>query len=428
MPDTTLLRAAILAGARSHLGAPYAMPPGPGQFDCSWLVATVLDNAGAGLGAGVRTAEQQRRACLPIPRSDLLPGDLVFFKETYDATEAPGPDGLLATHVGFYIGGGRMLDANDARGNVGETDFETAWWRPHFLAAGRPPVLAGAVTPPTGGTVTLPPLPKGIDVASYQRDVDWQAVAASGIAFAFTKFTEDAGSGAYLNPYAASSWKGIKAAGLARGAYHYARPGADDADDEARYFLDRIDAAGGLETGDLLALDIESGSGDLGGWTLEFLRTVERHAGFKPLVYTGAWFSDPHELDRQPALADFGLWLAAYQSQMPAPPAPWPFVAFWQHSSTGRVPGVVGDCDLNVFNGPVDRIRLYGKPGGTVVAPDPPTPIAELAALRKRVGGLETAVYHLADVVVTNAARGARMTEEALAEAKRIREQVASGT
>jgi hypothetical protein len=44
------------------------------------------------------------------------------------------------------------------------------------------------------------------------------------------------------------------------------------------------------------------------------------------------------------------------------------------------------------------------------------------------IAGLRIAVFHLADVVVANTAKGARMTEDALAEAKRIRDQVASGT
>jgi lysozyme len=214
-------------------------------------------------------------------------------------------------------------------------------------------------------------LPWGVDVASYQGYPDWGAVAAAGCAFAFTKVTEDTG---YANPTFPHNWAGIKAAGMMRGAYHFARPGNQDAVAEADFFLDVIDSAGGLEAGDLLALDIESGVGDLGGWALEFLRRCEARCGFKPLCYTGAWFTTAHGFAGHPELAEYGLWVAAYQEQMPAPPAPWELVAFWQHSSSGQVPGIAGDVDLNVFNGPADAIRLYGKPASEPQPEPEPAP------------------------------------------------------
>jgi lysozyme len=236
-------------------------------------------------------------------------------------------------------------------------------------------------------------LPRGIDVSSWQGNPDWAKVAASGIRFAFTKVTEDTG---YVNPTFAHNWAGIRAAGLVRGAYHFARPGTQDADDEARYFLDLVLTQGELETGDMLALDIESGSGDLGPWALEWCRTVEARVGFKPLIYTGRWFTESHDMADDVELAQYGLWLAAYQQQMPAPPAPWDVVAFWQHSSTGRVPGIVGDVDLNVFNGDASRLAFYGKPGAIV---SPPAP-ADLSTL---VG----VAYH-EDGVIIPALEGAR--------------------
>lgn len=219
----------------------------------------------------------------------------------------------------------------------------------------------------------MPDYPLGVDVASYQGYPDWAAVAAAGYAFAFTKVTEDDG---YLNPTFAHNWAGIKAAGMVRGAYHFARPGLHDAATEADYCLANIADVGGLEEGDILALDLEAGSGDLGRWVLDFLHRCEETAGIRPIVYTGAWFSGPHNLAAYPEIGTYGLWLAAYQGQMPAAPAPWQFVAFWQHSDAGRVPGIAGNVDLNVFNGPADHIRLYGKPG---VGPQPepaPSPYA----------------------------------------------------
>lgn len=210
---------------------------------------------------------------------------------------------------------------------------------------------------------TFTGLPQGCDVASYQGNPNWDAVKASGIAFAFSKVTEDTG---YTNPTFRRNWSEMKRVGIIRGAYHFARPEVNDAKGEADYFLDQIDAAGGLQTGDMLALDLEAGAGDLGPWTLAFLRHCEARAGFKPLIYTGTWFSGPHNLAAYPDLGQYGLWLAAYQSTMPAAPPPWTTVAFWQYSDKGQVPGINGDVDLNVFNGDLSRMAFYGKPGAVI--------------------------------------------------------------
>lgn len=213
----------------------------------------------------------------------------------------------------------------------------------------------------------MPEPPRGVDVASYQGYPDWAAVAAAGYTFAITKATEDTG---YVNPTFAHNWAGIKNAGLYRGAYHFARPSINDAVSEADYFVGLVEQHG-IETGDILALDLEAGVGDLGPWVLAFCRRIEERCGFPPIIYTGAWFSGPHNLAAYPEIGNYGLWLAAYQAQMPAPPPPWGTVAFWQYSSSGHVPGIAGDVDVNVFNGPAGRIALYGKPAPAEPVPDP---------------------------------------------------------
>jgi lysozyme len=261
--------------------------------------------------------------------------------------------------------------------NAGERDL-SIWGNPDRLALFlNPPAATENPVPVPEPPIEEPAMPpRGVDVASYQGYPDWHAVAASGIEFAFTKATEDTG---YVNPTFGHNWAGIKSAGIIRGVYHFARPGVRDAVAEADYCLDVVDSFGGFEPGDLFALDLESGSGDLGQWTLDFLRHAELRCGFKPLVYTGAWFSGPHNLGAYPEIGEYGLWLAAYQSEMPAPPAPWDTVAFWQYSSSGQVPGISGDVDMNVFNGPADRIALYGKPGETPAPVPEPVPPSEYA-------------------------------------------------
>jgi lysozyme len=237
------------------------------------------------------------------------------------------------------------------------------WWSDAYDIEHNPDRHALFMEPPTVAEPEEPtmPLPRGIDVASYQGYPDWQAVAADGYDFAITKITEDDG---YTNPTFAHNWAGIKAAGMVRGAYHFARPEGTDAVREADYFVGLVEQHG-IETGDILALDLEAGAGDLGPWVLAFCHRVEERCGFSPIIYTGRWFSEPHNLGAYPEIGNYALWLASYQQEMPAPPAPWQAVSIWQHSSSGQVPGIGGDVDLNVFNGDLERLPLLGKPAAT---------------------------------------------------------------
>ncbi|MFH8804460.1 NlpC/P60 family protein [Streptomyces sp. NPDC017936] len=88
--------AAAVSYAYSKLGSPYVWgATGPDAFDCSGLVLAAYRSAGVSLP---RTTYSQIDAGRRVSRSELLPGDLVFFYS-----------GI--THVGLYIGGGRMIHA-----------------------------------------------------------------------------------------------------------------------------------------------------------------------------------------------------------------------------------------------------------------------------------------------------------------------------
>jgi cell wall-associated NlpC family hydrolase len=134
-------RARILATAATRKGTPYLMPPDPAgrtSLDCSLFVDLTFRDAGVPFASAVRTAQQLREACDEIDSSEMQPGDLVFFQNTYPA--GPG----RASHVGISLGSGtqKMWDCHAFPGEsgppgVGITNI-AVWWPDYWLCAGRP--------------------------------------------------------------------------------------------------------------------------------------------------------------------------------------------------------------------------------------------------------------------------------------------------
>jgi lysozyme len=187
----------------------------------------------------------------------------------------------------------------------------------------------------------------GIDVSHYQGAVNWQAVRGAGCAFAFAKATEGTG---VVDPYFSQNWAGMKAAGLARGAYHFFHP-SEDAAQQAAHFLSVVQ----FEPGDLPpVLDVEVNDGVANDVIVEGVQTwldaVEPVAGVTPVIYTAASFWDAH---LNSSFGGYPLWIAHYTSA-PAPsplPAGWNEWAFWQYSQSLDISGVGGAADHNYFNG-----------------------------------------------------------------------------
>jgi lysozyme len=196
----------------------------------------------------------------------------------------------------------------------------------------------------------------GPDVSSWQHPnnvgINWSQVRGSGQSFAFVKATEGP-TGYYQNPYFYSDWAGVRAAGMVRGAYHFARP-EFSAVDQAHYFISVIGASS--QPGDLPpALDLEQTGGlspaDLGYWTQTFLTTVKSLTGRTPILYSYPYFLR-NSLGNTTAFAGYPLWLADWTGRStPNYPLPggWGSFTFWQYTSGATVPGISGNVDMSNF-------------------------------------------------------------------------------
>jgi cell wall-associated NlpC family hydrolase len=116
--------------ARSRIGAPYVSgAAGPNAFDCSGLVHWVYTQLGISIP---RSAPDQYQWASPVDPSQMQPGDIVFFENTY-------PSSVRITHVGIYVGGGGVVMAVDNGDIVREVSLSEAYWSDHFAGAGRAP-------------------------------------------------------------------------------------------------------------------------------------------------------------------------------------------------------------------------------------------------------------------------------------------------
>lgn len=211
---------------------------------------------------------------------------------------------------------------------------------------------------------------KGVDVSEFQPSIDWKAVASSGRTFAWAKATD--GLGDPDPKFGKQRWAEMKAAGIARGAYHFARPqkGRDPRDEVGEY-LSVLKRAGGLHDGDLVPmLDVEEygPAGKLSPkatleWVRGFVHAMHAQIGRRPIIYTGSFWRDAMG---NPA-DDLGcpLWLAAYVSKPDQfVPTAWADHGWtiWQHSDRGKVPGVSkAACDLDLLKGGsagLERLRM----------------------------------------------------------------------
>jgi cell wall-associated NlpC family hydrolase len=119
--------------ARRHIGRPYVFAThGPDTFDCSGLVHWVLLQA-TGLNVSPDSHAQFNRGD-PVQQDKLQPGDVVFY-DTQDGAEVR--EGNTASHVGIFVGGGRMVNAFNEEKGVREEDAFSDYFRPKYLGARR---------------------------------------------------------------------------------------------------------------------------------------------------------------------------------------------------------------------------------------------------------------------------------------------------
>ncbi|MER5515090.1 lysozyme [Streptomyces sp. NPDC002763] len=226
--------------------------------------------------------------------------------------------------------------------------------------------LSWAATAFAGTTASAASLPKGHDVSSHQKNVDWPGAKAKGAKFVYIKATE---STTYRNPYFGQQYNGSRKAGIMRGAYHFALPNKSSGARQAAYFASH----GGTWTADGWtlppALDIEYNPYDkkhrcyglshstMVKWIKSFSDELKRATGQRPVIYTTTHWWNLCTGGSSAFAANHALWIARHGSaDAGALPAGWSHWTFWQYDNRGSLPG-----DQNLFNGSASRLRSFAK-------------------------------------------------------------------
>ena len=119
----------IVHEAEKHIGKRYVFGAnGPNNFDCSSFVCWVYTHSGIKNMPRTTAWGIYKNYCNPISPSEAKPGDIIFFKGTYNS-------GSPISHVGIYVGGGYMIHAGDP---IRYAKIDTPYWREHLYGYGRP--------------------------------------------------------------------------------------------------------------------------------------------------------------------------------------------------------------------------------------------------------------------------------------------------
>ena len=196
----------------------------------------------------------------------------------------------------------------------------------------------------------------GIDISHHQGTINWEKlknqalIEHAPIRFILIKATEGSDR---VDPCFEDNFMQAQEYGFTRGAYHFYSQYSSPAT-QAQWYIEHVP----LEAGDLPpVLDVEhkpAGKSkqqfveDLLVW----LDQVEEHYGVPPIIYTYykfklAYLDDP-VFDRYP------YWIAHYYVDKVEYKGEW---KFWQHTDAGRLPGIKGYVDFNIYNGSYYDLR-----------------------------------------------------------------------
>ena len=216
--------------------------------------------------------------------------------------------------------------------------------------------------PPSGGRQY-----RGIDISEFQGEIDFEEVRRSGIEAVYIRV----GAGEYTDEYFAENYERAKAAGLKIGFYHYVTArSVEEGRRQARFFAS---LAAGREPDMRLAMDFEYfGSlsvSQINAISEAYLDELTALTRREAVIYSD--LSNARNVFSRALAKKYPLWAAQYGADEPSANGKWREWVGFQYTDEGRVGGIYGNVDHNIFTEGIflsDSGRIDGEKRTTVRA------------------------------------------------------------
>ncbi len=202
---------------------------------------------------------------------------------------------------------------------------------------------------------------RGVDVSSYQGDIEWQTLSSQNIDFAFIKATEGS---SYVDPCFTYNYSEAQKCDISVGAYHffsYDSTGITQAENFINTvvpFENMLPPVIDLE----FYGDKEKNPPSREAVTSELndmLSVLEEHYGLKPIIYAT---EKSYDLYLSGGYEEYDIWIRNVISRPNlSDNREW---TFWQFTNRDKLNGYKGKekyIDINVFNGSREEFSLYPK-------------------------------------------------------------------
>lgn len=200
---------------------------------------------------------------------------------------------------------------------------------------------------------------KGVDVSSYQGEINWNVLSSQNISFAFIKATEGS---SFVDPNFAYNFEEAKNTSLAVGAYHFFSYDSEGKTQAENFINTVVPFAGMLPP----VIDLEfygdkekqpPDRADVEKQLKTMLDLLEAHYGQKPIIYAT---EKSYELYLSNDYEQYDIWIRNVISRPKlSDDRTW---TFWQYTNRDKLAGYNGEekyIDVNVFNGGLEEYASY---------------------------------------------------------------------
>ncbi len=202
---------------------------------------------------------------------------------------------------------------------------------------------------------------RGVDVSTYQGEIDWEVLSSQNIAFAFIKATEGS---SLVDPHFSFNFTEAQKCNIAVGAYHFFSYDSP-AETQAENFINAVEPFDGMLPP---VIDLEFyGDEEKDPPTREYvdeqlgimLDKLEACYRVKPIIYAT---EKSYELYLSGDYAEYDIWIRdVYFDPELSDGREW---TFWQYTNREKLDGYIGRekyIDVNVFNGSTDDFASYPR-------------------------------------------------------------------